>query len=222
MAETFETDLRQLIRARFPLLYLQTPEETRALQAIVAAVADPSVRRRDVYTWTFTNGLALLGDAGSPRPATRAPRWPPRPSSISHPWWCSSTCTVARAPNQPADPQLVRQLRDLAQQYRDGSQPRMLILVAPVLRIPTELENTVTVVDFPLPDQARLRQLLGGMIEANGNRGRSPSTSARARTPSSTRWPAAPSDSRCRRRRTPSPGRWRTTTASTPTTSRWC
>ena len=168
MAETFETDLRQLIRARFPLLYLQTPEETRALQAIVAAVADPSVRRRDVYTWTFTNGLALLGDAGSPE--TRNPGTALAAAAKLdlasvvvffdlHPW--------LGAPNQPADPQLVRQLRDLAQQYRDGSQPRMLILVAPVLRIPTELENTVTVVDFPLPDQARLRELLGGMIEAN-------------------------------------------------------
>jgi SpoVK/Ycf46/Vps4 family AAA+-type ATPase len=164
----FENDLRQLIRARFPLLYLQTPEETRALQAIVAAFGDRSVRRREVYTWTVTNGLALLGDAGSPE--TRNPG-----SALAaaakldlasvvvffdlHPW--------LGTPNQPADPQLVRQLRDLAQQYRDGSQARMLILVAPVLRIPTELENTVTVVDFPLPDQARLRELLAGMIEAN-------------------------------------------------------
>ncbi|WP_111766492.1 AAA family ATPase [Nakamurella deserti] len=168
MAETFEHDLRQLIRARFPLLYLQTPEETRALQAVVAAVADPSVRRREIYTWTFTNGLALLGDAGSPE--TRNPG-----SALAaaakldlasvvvffdlHPWLGTA--------NQPADPQLVRQLRDLARQYRDGGQPRMLILVSPVLRIPTELENTVTVVDFPLPDQARLRELLVGMIEAN-------------------------------------------------------
>jgi SpoVK/Ycf46/Vps4 family AAA+-type ATPase len=168
VAETFETDLRQLIRARFPLLYLQTPEETRALQAIVAAVADPSVRRRDVYTWTFTNGLALLGDVGSPE--TRNPGTALAAAAKLdlasvvvffdlHPW--------LGTPNQPADPQLVRQLRDLAQQYRDGGQPRMLILVAPVLRIPTELENTVTVVDFPLPDQARLRELLVGMIEAN-------------------------------------------------------
>ena len=36
----------------------------------------------------------------------------------------------------------------------------MLILVSPVLRIPVELENTVTVVDFPLPDEAQMRALL--------------------------------------------------------------
>lgn len=168
MADEFQQDLRQLIRARFPLLYLQTPEETRALAAIVAAFGDPSVRRREVYTWTVTNGLALLGDAGSPE--TRNPGTALAAAAKLdlasvvvffdlHPW--------LGTPNQPADPQLVRQLRDLAQQYRDGTQPRMLVLVSPVLRIPVELENTVTVVDFPLPDQARLRELLTGMIEAN-------------------------------------------------------
>ncbi len=168
MAPDFQENFRQLIRARFPLLYLQTTEESRALNSIVAAFGGPSVRHRAVHTWTATNGLALLGDVGSveTRDPAQALAVAARLDLASvvvffdlHPW--------LGTPNQPADPRLVRQLRDLAQQYRDGSQPRMLILVSPVLRIPVELENTVTVVDFPLPDQARLRELLVGMIEAN-------------------------------------------------------
>ena len=168
MADEFQQQLRQLIRARFPLLYVQTAEETRALQSILAALRDPSVRRRDLYTWTVTNGLAQLGHPGAPETRdpgaalTAAAKLDLASVVVAfdlHPWLGSA--------NQPADPRLVRQLRDLAQQYRDGSQPRTLILVAPVLAIPVELENTVTVVDFPLPDQARLRELLVGMIEAN-------------------------------------------------------
>ena len=168
MPDDFEHDLRQLIRARFPMLYIQTPEESRVLDAIVKAFAGSSVRRREVYTWSVTNGLAALGDAGSPD--TRTPGAALAAAAKLdlasvvvlfdlHPW--------LGTPNQPADPNLIRQLRDIAQQYRDGSQPRMLILVSPLLRIPPELENTITVVPFPLPGEPRMRELLTAMIDAN-------------------------------------------------------
>ncbi len=168
MSADFQQDLRELIRARFPVLYVQTPEEARALDAIVKAFGDKSVRPRDIYTWTVTNGLAVLGSPGAddtrpPQAALAAAAKLDLASVVIffdlHPW--------LGTPNQPADPQLVRQLRDIAQQYRDGSQARMLILVSPVLRIPVELESAVTVVDFPLPDEAQLRALLQKMITAN-------------------------------------------------------
>ena len=168
MGDDFQAGLRELIRARFPLLYIQTPEEARVLAAIVAAFADSTVRPRDIYTWTVTNGLAALGRPGAqesrdPKLALFAAAKLDLASVVIffdlHPW--------LGTPNQPADPQLVRQLRDIAQQYRDGSQARMLIVVAPELRIPVELENIVTVVDFPLPNERQMRALLQKMIDAN-------------------------------------------------------
>ncbi len=165
---SFQHNLRQLIRARFPLLYIQTAEEGRALAAVISALADRSVRTRDVYTWTVTNGLAEIGKSGSAE--TRRPSAAVTAAASLdlaavviffdlHPWLGSA--------QQPADADLVRRLRDLTQQYRDGTQPRMIILVSPELRIPVELQNSATVLNFPLPDEALLFEHLSTMIEAN-------------------------------------------------------
>ena len=131
MADDFPGLLRELLRARFPVLYIQTPEEARLLDALVGSVGDSrSVRVRDVYVWTVTNGLAKLGREGAsesndPKLALAAAMKIDLPAVVVfldlHPWLGSA--------NQPADPQLVRQLRDLAQLYRDGTPPRMLVLV---------------------------------------------------------------------------------------------
>ena len=45
--------------------------------------------------------------------------------------------------------------------------PRTLILVSPTPRIPPDLEDLVTVVDFPLPTEEQLRALLDAMIVRN-------------------------------------------------------
>ncbi len=169
MADEFREGIRRLIRARFPLLYVQTPEESRLLAELVGLFNDPSTKpSREIFTWSVTDGLAALGRPGPPE--TRQPQVALEAATRLdlasvviffdlHPW--------LGTPNQPADPQLIRQLHNVAQQYRDGSQARMLILVSPVLRIPVELEHMVTVVDFPLPVQPQLRQLLVKMIDGN-------------------------------------------------------
>ena len=48
----------------------------------------------------------------------------------------------------------------------------MLIIVAPMLRIPPELEKDITLVDFPLPDETEIRSLLDNMIATNSQGGR--------------------------------------------------
>ncbi|AZI59581.1 AAA family ATPase [Nakamurella antarctica] len=166
--------MRQLIRARFPLLYIQTSEETRVLAELAALFTSRELIRspRTVYTWSVTNGFAALGKPGppettQPQVALNSARNLDLGSAAIffdlHPW--------LGAPNQPADPQLVRQLRDIAQLYRDGSQARTLILVSPLLRLPPELEHVATIVDFPLPSEAEVRTLLDGMIERNSAAG---------------------------------------------------
>ncbi len=74
--------------------------------------------------------------------------------------------------NRAPDPAVVRRLRDVAGSFKAGAVPRTLIVLAPLLRIPPELEKDVTLLDFPLPGEPEIRHLLDGMIATDAAGGR--------------------------------------------------
>ena len=170
MAEDFATNLRRLIRARFPLLSIQTAEESRALAEIAAVVGNRTqvAPARQVYTWSTANGFAALGQPGNadtrtPHAALNAAAALTMPSVVVlldlHPWMGSNA--------SPPDTQLVRALKDTVRYYKDGPVPRTLILISPTPYIPADLESLVTLVDFPLPTEPQIRATLDGMIARN-------------------------------------------------------
>src|SRR4051794_40006354 len=55
---TFTQELETLIRARYPIIYVVTSEETR-LQRHVLEVA--AKREKKAFEWTYTNGIVPLG-----------------------------------------------------------------------------------------------------------------------------------------------------------------
>lgn len=69
----FETLLSNLLKARFPLLYISTWEEDRAIAAINRITADTATIKtaRKVFTWSVTTGM--LGDSQSPKEETKDP-----------------------------------------------------------------------------------------------------------------------------------------------------
>jgi ATP-dependent 26S proteasome regulatory subunit len=168
--DSFATNLRRLIRARFPLLSIQTAEESRALAEIAAVVGNRTqvVPARQVYTWSTANGFAALGQPGTqdtrtPHAALTAAAALTMPSVVVlldlHPWLGSN--------QSPPDTQLVRALKDTVRYYKDGPVPRTLILISPTPQIPPELESLVTLVEFPLPTEPQIRATLDGMIARN-------------------------------------------------------
>ena len=174
MPEDFATTLRRLVRARFPLLSIRTAEESRALAEIAGVVGSRSqlVPPRQVWTWTTTNGLAELGKAGNPdtrtpHAALAAASTIAAPSVVVmidlHPWLGSDA--------SPPDTQLVRALKDTVGWFKDSSIPRTLILLSPTPRIPADLADLVTLVDFPLPTEEQLLTTLDAMIARNSEAG---------------------------------------------------
>ncbi|EST38917.1 hypothetical protein N566_05025 [Streptomycetaceae bacterium MP113-05] len=169
-AKTFRDNLALLLRARFPVLYVESYEEARVLAEIVSVASDQSLMRtvRPVYVWSATRGF--VGPQGAAVPKTTDPRqaveWVMRQESAGV-FVMLDLHAYLGDDRRPADPHLVRLLRDVVTALQAGAIGRVLILIAPLLRIPGELEKDVTLVDFPLPAEEEIRAVLDGMIVSN-------------------------------------------------------
>ncbi|MCY1141834.1 AAA family ATPase [Actinoplanes sp. Pm04-4] len=175
MSRSFGETLAQLLKARFPILYLETYEEQRALHQIAALAGDGALVRvpRAVWSWSVTGGL-IQPDGKARAGAERATDALQAIQRVDEPavFVFRDLHPLHQDGQYPQNMELVRRLRDVAQAFRAGRSPRCLVLVSPVLHIPAELSKDVTIVDFPLPGQAELRSLLEAMIRSNLGSGR--------------------------------------------------
>lgn len=172
MSQSFSSVLDQMFKARFPILYVQTFEEQRVLAEVSAVAAGLRVSR-PVWTWSATQGLAAAD--GTAQRGTQDP-------SVALDAALRSTDAgvyifrdlhfALGDGHHRADPGVVRRLRDVAAAFKSGPTARALILLSPLLRIPPELEKEVTLLDFPLPGETEIRQLLDSMIATNSASGR--------------------------------------------------
>ncbi|WP_431728831.1 AAA family ATPase [Verrucosispora sp. TAA-831] len=175
MALSFRDALSQMLKARFPILYIESAEEQRAVAEVAAVAHDAALVRtpRAVWTWSLTTGLVQPDGVwrtgtNEPADALDAALRIDQPSVVIFKDLHSSHGDGER----PGNAGVVRRLRDLAAAFKSGAVPRTLILVSPVLRIPVELEKDVTIVDFPLPSETEIRQVLEAIIHANSADGR--------------------------------------------------
>jgi SpoVK/Ycf46/Vps4 family AAA+-type ATPase len=168
----FRESLALLFRARFPILYVESFEEPRVLAEIRAVATDPLLMRtvRPVYIWSSTRGFVGLDGAAQKNTADpkAAVEWTLKQDGAGVFIMLDLHAHLGDE-RRPADPQLVRLLRDVAAAFQSGSSARVLIVVAPLLRLPQELEKDVTLVDFPLPNEKEIRGVLDAMITANSH-----------------------------------------------------
>lgn len=151
----FLTEIDTLIRARYPLLYLVTWEEQR-VQAMLADLAQR--HGKDLWEWSVTRGLRPTQPGGARGIEPEATREP-----------LAALLAVPALPN-PAlvllkdfhrhleDPVVVRALRELGTSLKSAF--TTVIITAPRLTLPEELEKEVCVVDVPLPSRGDLLELL--------------------------------------------------------------
>jgi ATP-dependent 26S proteasome regulatory subunit len=155
------SEMDVLIRAKYPILYIVSWEESR----VEAAVANICARlNRNLHTWTVTQGM---------KPPVNRTSGPPKAGSL--PGELEALAQVHEAPELTVfllkdfhvflkDYRVIRLLRDLAGRLRGKAQT--VILCGPVLTLPTELEKDVTVVDFPLPDRKEIEEMLDKVLAA--------------------------------------------------------
>ncbi len=148
------TELDLLLRARYPLIWLDTPEEERAVELICAsarAMGDP------VAGWSSTWGLHDL-----PGSASKGPHSDPlkllehlRQEKRRLVWVLLDLGALLLG---GSGPMLVRALRDTARVLRERGS--VLVVVGPGHRLPQELEGTAALHRLDLPDQGEHEKLL--------------------------------------------------------------
>ncbi|MBI5883044.1 MAG: AAA family ATPase [Elusimicrobia bacterium] len=145
-----EAELEVLIRARYPLICLVSWEETRA-ERMLAALAESHHKR--LFLWTFTQGFREVGK--NPDASTKDPQ-----AALDFLEKSQESAIFVLKDFHPylQDPGVIRRLRDLVDSLK--SSYKSLILLSPVLVIPVELEKDLTVIDYDLPGQAELWNLL--------------------------------------------------------------
>lgn len=155
--ETIDT----LVRARYPILLIASYEEER-VEAALETVAKN--RKKKLLCWTVTRGLYTYGTSiQSQKAVDRNTADPIAALDQVIPMVDPAIYMFKDFHPYLQQPEIVRKLRDLAQYLK--SSYKTLVLVSPHLKIPSELEKDVTVVDFPLPTLEELHVLLSNIIK---------------------------------------------------------
>jgi hypothetical protein len=153
-----QTEIETLIRARYPILYIISSEEMR-VQNLAVEIARK--RQKKVFEWSCSTGIVPAGTSIQSQKHRNAATKDPlaaldqvieqvEPALFIfkdfHPFLTKNNFAV------------VRKLKEIALHLKNSF--KTILLVAPVMEIPAELEKEITVLNFPLPAREDLSDLL--------------------------------------------------------------
>ncbi|WP_341279247.1 AAA family ATPase [Paenibacillus sp. FSL H8-0537] len=171
----FKRHLSNLMRARFPFIYIPTWEEERALSVIDSAVKNEALIKtvRKVFIWSMTDGLAEEGQRG--REESKSPLRCLEMIEASEEaavFVLKDFHVFLGGGGKPADHQIIRKIRDLIPALKRSINPKNVIILSPTLTLPSDLQKEITIVDFELPTFVEMKSMLIEMVEANQASGR--------------------------------------------------
>lgn len=168
----FARKVANMCRARFPFLYISSWEEERVLAAVKSIASDESMIKtiREVFIWRSTTGFStkerVLEDTRNP---VRALEFIEKHEGAAififmdfHIFFGGSS----------VDPVVIRKIRDIVGNLKQGHYPQNVIFISPVLTLPNDLQKDVTVVDFDLPTFNEIHSALSELISINKSGGR--------------------------------------------------
>ncbi|MBI3848887.1 MAG: AAA family ATPase [Verrucomicrobia bacterium] len=158
-----QQEIETLIRARYPILYIISSEETR-VQNMVVEIARQ--RQKKVFEWSYSVGIVPAGTSIQSQKHRNAATKDPlaaldqvieqvEPAIFIfkdfHPFLTKNNFAI------------IRKLKEIALHLKNSF--KTIILVSPALEIPTELEKEITVLNFPLPNRDDLAALLDKIVD---------------------------------------------------------
>lgn len=166
--------MANLFKARFPFLYIATWEEDRVLSLIESIASNQALIKteRKVITWKITTGIEGeangKGDTKSALKALELIENYQEPAIFVLHDFHIYFGDEGRTP----DHQIIRKLRDISLKLKRSPNPKNVVFLSPVLRLPHDLEKDITIVDFDLPTFHEIKQILDDLIEVNKQTGR--------------------------------------------------
>jgi len=153
-------ELDTYIRARYPLLWVVTPEEKRALEEIDNLA---QAHKKRLLIWSVTTGLVNPALPDRVDSSKRDPL-----ALLTTILDDSESCIWVLRDFHPflKEPTIVRRLREVSFGLQTQTVSKTVILLGPVLKIPPELEKEITVIDFNLPTESQIEAMLAQVIES--------------------------------------------------------
>ena len=168
---SFTDDLRTLVRARYPIIWVQTGEEERVLRYVLEVAKDPKgdgeAPGKPVFLWSQSKGLEEVASDGS--------------RTVTDAELVDSIAGLQRVIEEAGEEAgrifvmrdihrfltdtnpTYRFLRDAAHVLRVSKST--LVITSPVFSLPVELKTDVTGIDLPLPTAEELRVRLDEVME---------------------------------------------------------
>ncbi|HXP75918.1 MAG TPA: AAA family ATPase [Stellaceae bacterium] len=172
-AHDFQAQLQSLVRARYPLIHINTFEEDRCL-AVVRALAKHLDQH--MLIWSTSRGVRGVEPANDPDNARH--RLADLTAAIElfegmttgrdrHP---GGYIFVLLDPypylgDRAANPIYRRRLRDFAINIRTKGYHANCVIVSPSMAAPFELEKEITVIDFPMPSREEISNYIANFIK---------------------------------------------------------
>lgn len=158
-------ELDVLIRARYPILYVNTWEEER-VERCLREIAER--RRKNLFVWTITQGIVKSGSEPNRAKGGTGSTCDPIAALDSVVGQLEPAIYLFKdfhhfTEDNRANVSVIRRLRDVAHHLRDTY--KTIVISAPVTRISQELSKDVTLVDFGLPGTAEFGELLDRILE---------------------------------------------------------
>ncbi len=169
----FRSELQNLVRARYPLIHINTFEEDRCLNVVreVARHLD-----QHMLVWSTSRGVIAVEPANDPDGARH------RLADLTAAVELFEEMATTRDRNlagylfvlldpypylsdRAANPIYRRRLRDLAINIRTKGYHANCLIISPSMAAPYELEKEITVLDFPMPSRDEISNYIASFIK---------------------------------------------------------
>lgn len=168
--------LSNLFRARFPIVYIPTWEESRAIEILNDIAQDERLikTRRNLYIWSQTRGMycyttgKIISDSKTPAKALDFIAKIDEPALFA----LKDFHVYFGANNAKPDYAVIRKVRDSIEGLKKSPAPQNIAFISPSIVLPDDLQKDITIVEFGLPTMAEIRELLDEMIDANRDNGK--------------------------------------------------